>query len=123
MCFLNQRRSGRVLSSVIGFLLLTDIASAADNDWASYLGDSSRSHYSTLRQITKSNVRHLDLAWTYHSGDARSDNFSQIQCNPLIVDGVLYGSTPQLKLVALSATNGSVLWQFDPFVGSKEGGS
>ncbi|HTL18838.1 MAG TPA: PQQ-binding-like beta-propeller repeat protein [Patescibacteria group bacterium] len=122
MSFLHQHRSGRFVGSVFVFLAL-QVAFAADNNWSSYLGDSARSHYSSLRQINKNNVRQLELAWTYHSGDARSDNFSQIQCNPLIIDGVLYGSTPQLKLVALSATNGSALWQFDPFAGSKEGGS
>ena len=76
---------------------------AADENWASYLGDNSRSHFSKLKQIDRDNVGRLEVAWTYHSGDARSDNLSQIQCNPLVIDGVLYGTTPQLKLVALDA--------------------
>jgi quinoprotein glucose dehydrogenase len=62
------------------------------------------------------------VAWTYHSGDARDDNFSQIQCNPLIIDGILYGTTPQLKLVALDAATGHERWRFDPFAGSAKGG-
>jgi quinoprotein glucose dehydrogenase len=110
-------------SQLVVSLLGAGILSAAENNWSSYLGDSSRSHYSQLRQINEGNVRQLEVAWTFHSGDARSDNFSQIQCNPLIIDGVLYGTTPQLKLVALSATNGVELWRFDPFAGSKEAGS
>ncbi|HZR16616.1 MAG TPA: PQQ-binding-like beta-propeller repeat protein [Verrucomicrobiae bacterium] len=110
-------------SQVLITLLAGGIVSAADNNWSSYLGDSSRSHYSQLRQITPGNVRKLEVAWTFHSGDARADNFSQIQCNPLVIDGVLYGTTPQLKLVALNATNGNELWRFDPFAGSKESGS
>lgn len=92
-------------------------ATAAQQNWGSYLGDSSRSHYSELRQINQGNVRKLEVAWTYHSGDARADNFSQIQCNPLVIDGVLYGSTPQLKLVALDAATGLERWRFDPFAG------
>src|SRR5579859_4613397 len=104
---------------VIFSLFVAGIVSAADNNWSSYLGDASRSHYSELRQINPGNVRKLQVAWTFHSGDARSDNFSQIQCNPLVIDGVVYATTPQLKLVALSATTGTELWRFDPFAGSK----
>lgn len=87
-------------------------------DWPSYLGNSARTHYSMLTQISTTNVAQLEVAWTYHSGDARADNFSQIQCNPLIIDGVLYGTTPQLKLVALEAATGRELWRFDPFGGN-----
>lgn len=112
----------RVLSNLACWLLvalsctaLLAPARAAGRDWPVYLGDAASSHYSTLRQITPRNVRRLEVAWTYRSGDARADNRSQIQCNPLIVDGVLYGTSPQLKLVALDAATGRELWRFDPF--------
>ncbi len=59
----------------------------------------------------------LQVAWTYHAGDGRADNRSEIQCNPLIIDGVLYGTTPALKLVALDAVTGHELWRFNPFTG------
>jgi quinoprotein glucose dehydrogenase len=88
---------------------------SADQNWAEYLGDAGSSHYSTLRQITPATVNGLQPAWIYHSGDARSDNLSQIQCNPLVIEGVLYGTTPGLKLVALDAATGRELWRFDPF--------
>jgi quinoprotein glucose dehydrogenase len=93
-------------------------------DWPVYLGDSGSSHYSALKQITPRNVHRLTVAWTYHAGDGRADNRSQIQCNPLIVDGVLYGTTAQLKLVALEAATGKELWRFDPFAdaGGRGGG-
>ena len=55
------------------------------------------------------------MAWIYRSGDARTNNLSQIQCNPLIVDGVLYGTSPGIKLFALDAATGRELWRFDPF--------
>src|SRR6185369_15609566 len=51
------------------------------------------------------------------------DNFSQIQCNPLVVGGVLYGTTPRLKLVALDAVTGHELWRFDPFANTGSSGS
>lgn len=87
---------------------------AASHDWTVYLGDQAASHYSQLEQITPDNVGELEVAWQWHAGDARPDS-SQVQCNPLIIDGVLYAVTPQLKLVALDAAVGTELWRFDPF--------
>lgn len=95
---------------------------AADRDWPEYLGDKARSHYSSLDQINTHTVGRLQVAWTYHACDARDDNLSQIQCNPLIIDGVLYGTTPQLKLIALDAATGHERWHFDPFAGGAKGG-
>ena len=90
---------------------------AADKDWAVYLGDKASSQYSELKQITKENVGKLEVAWIYNAGDGRKDNRSQIQCNPLVIGGVLYGTSPQLKLVAVDAATGKELWRFDPFAG------
>ena len=66
---------------------LTLGASAADANWAFYLGDKSTSHYSPLAQITRGNLHQLEPAWIYHSGGADVENRSQIQCNPLIIGG------------------------------------
>ena len=82
--------------------------------WSHYLGDPGRSHYSTLDQITTDNVQNLQVAWEYSSGDKRSDNRSQIQCNPIIVDSVLYATTPSLDLIALKAHTGEEIWTFQP---------
>lgn len=84
-------------------------------DWPVAQGDSGRRLWSPLRQITPANVDQLRVAWTYHSGDASPENRSQIQCNPLVVGGVVYGTTPGLKLVALEGATGRELWRFDPF--------
>ncbi len=62
----------------------------------------------------------LEVAWTYASGDADSLNRSQIQCNPLIVAGTLYGTNPELKAFALNAKTGEEQWVFDPAVFSDE---
>lgn len=71
--------------------------------------------YSTLDQINTTNVKDLKLAWTYASGDADTvDNRSQIQCNPIIVDGVLYGTSPALKPFAIDAATGKEIWKFSP---------
>jgi quinoprotein glucose dehydrogenase len=75
------------------------------------------SHYSTLKQIDRSNVAQLQIAWTYESGDAFPG--SEMQCKPLIVDGVLYATTPKLRLIALDAATGKLKWDFDPNGGRK----
>ena len=75
--------------------------------WSSYLGDSGRSHYSTLSQITPENVQNLKVAWFYEATD-----FGQMQMNPLVVDSILYGITAALRVVALHAATGKELWIF-----------
>ena len=87
-------------------------------DWSSYLGDKSSSQYSPLDQINLENAANLEVTWIYRSGDSDSLNRTQIQCNPLVIDGVLYGSSPKLAFFALDAQTGKELWNFDPFEGS-----
>jgi len=97
--------------------------STAGANWAVYFGDTGGTHYSTLDQITPENVATLEPTWTFHTEDAAENNRSQIQCNPLVIDGVLYGSSPQLKLFAVDAATGRELWHFDPIEGANlEGG-
>ena len=55
-------------------------------------GDPGHTQYSPLDQIDTSNVDRLEVAWTYRTGDARDEGRSQIQCNPIVVDGVLYAT-------------------------------
>ena len=75
--------------------------------WSSYLGDSGRSHYSTLSQITPENVQNLKVAWSYEAADS-----GQMQMNPIVVDSILYGVTAALRVVALHAATGKEIWQF-----------
>ena len=75
-------------------------------------GNKSNNHYSSLAQIDTNNVLSLKKAWEYHTGDA--DDKTQIQTSPLIIDGVLYGVSPKLKLFALDAGTGKERWVFNP---------
>ena len=84
-------------------------------DWRIVGGDAASSQYSPLSQIHRGNVAGLKVAWRYRTGDARADGRSQIQCSPIIVGRVLYGTSPQLKLFALDAATGKERWVFDPF--------
>jgi quinoprotein glucose dehydrogenase len=72
--------------------------------------------YSTLDQINTTNVTRLQVAWTYDSHD--SFRGSEMQSNPIIVDGVLYATTPTLKVIAVDAATGKEVWKFDPSGGA-----
>ena len=82
-------------------------------DWPQYLGDASSSQYSGLTQINRENVDRLEQVWEYHSEGGKQSG--QIQCNAIIIDGILYGSSPKLKIFALDAATGVERWKFDPF--------
>jgi quinoprotein glucose dehydrogenase len=83
-------------------------------NWSEYNGDGDRSHYSPINQITKENVSKLKVAWEYSSGGADSvGNRTQIQCNPIIIDGVLFGVSANTQAFAVDATNGKELWKTD----------
>ncbi|GAA0877891.1 hypothetical protein GCM10009119_08590 [Algoriphagus jejuensis] len=82
-------------------------------DWSHYGGPEDGSRYSALDQINLENVAQLEVAWTYSTGDATER--SQIQCQPIVVDGLLYATTPTLNVFALEAATGAEVWRFDPF--------
>ena len=84
-----------------------------DTDWPVYLGDSARSHFSPLQQITRNNVDQLTLAWRYDSGSLKEDESGLMYTSPLVIDGVLYGLSPKLVPFALDAATGKELWRVD----------
>lgn len=89
----------------------------AGRDWSVYGGNPESIRYSTLTQINSGNVHDLKLAWTFDSGDAYPG--SEMQCNPLVINGTLYATTPKVNVVALDAATGKLLWRFDPHQGRK----
>jgi quinoprotein glucose dehydrogenase len=74
--------------------------------------------YSSLKQINRSNVTRLQVAWTYHTGDVSDGKQypvrSAFETTPLAVDGVLYFTTVFCRLIALDAETGREIWAFDP---------
>jgi quinoprotein glucose dehydrogenase len=84
------------------------------NDWRVTGGDPGNTRYSPLDQITTQNVTQLRVAWTYHTGDLSPDGHGEIQATPIVVDGILYTTTPALAVVALHADRGTLIWRFDP---------
>ena len=87
--------------------------STPEREWRTYLGDRAASHASPLDEIDRANVSRLEVAWTYDSGGLAQGGASQIQFNPLVVKGVLYGVSPSLRYFALDAATGEQLWSFD----------
>ena len=88
-----------------------------NEDWPLYGGNKAGNRHSLLDQINLENVNHLQIAWVYHSEKGISDKqiHSEMECQPIEVNGILYGASPQLKLFALNAATGKRLWEFDPF--------
>jgi quinoprotein glucose dehydrogenase len=86
-------------------------AQAKSVDWPVYGGGTDHTHYSTIDQITPANVGKLQVAWTYVTHDEFPG--SEMQANPIVVDGVLYATTPKLRVFALDAATGRELWTFD----------
>jgi quinoprotein glucose dehydrogenase len=99
------------LSIFVFLVSIGPIHAQANSDWNAYLGNKQSNQYSPLTEITPTNAHQLKVAWEYHTGDKK---LGQIQTNPLIVDGILYGTSPTMHLFALNAATGQELWKFDP---------
>jgi quinoprotein glucose dehydrogenase len=104
-----------VLSSLVCVAAVALAQAPRDLDWPTN-GGIDNIRYSPLTQITRDNVSKLQVAWTYDSHDAFKD--SEMQSNPIVVDGVLYATTPTLKVVAVDAADGHEIWKFDPSGGA-----
>jgi quinoprotein glucose dehydrogenase len=95
--------------------LMAILAPTQDNpntNWTEFNGDGSRSHYSPLTQISKDNIQSLKVAWTYASGGAdETGGRTQIQCNPIIIDGTLYGVSASTQAFAVDAATGKEIWK------------
>ncbi len=91
--------------------------SGVGKDWPVYNGGPDSIHYSSLKQINRDNVGNLKPAWSFDTGDAYPG--SELQCNPIVVDGVLYATTPKVNVIALDGATGQLLWRFDPHQGRR----
>ena len=81
-------------------------------EWRFYGGDSGGTRFSSLQQINRQNVSALKRAWTYHTGEVNRENetdrhqVAPFETTPLVVDGMLYLSTPSNRVIALDAETG-----------------
>jgi quinoprotein glucose dehydrogenase len=116
-----------ILLSLSGYTFFAGCQAEAEEDdkpynWPVYSGRLGGSKYAALNQINRDNVKSLKLAWIFRSEDKRERPATTIECNPIIIDGVMYLTTPGLKLVALDARNGKELWRFNANEGQSAGG-
>ncbi len=86
-------------------------------EWREYGGDSGGQRFSSLADVTPDNVRCLEPAWTYRTGDLPRSGSSQYlasEVTPILVDGTLYLCTPHNRVIALDPETGAERWSYDP---------
>ena len=93
-------------------------AAPQDVTWTAYGGHFGGGRYSDLGDIGPGNVAGLVIAWTYHTGEASLEAADKdkavFEATPIVVDGLLFVSTPFNRVIALDAETGSERWRFDP---------
>jgi len=93
-------------------ILCASLSAQSYRDWRIYGGGADNIRYSTVKQIHRGNVHKLRVAWTFDTGDASQG--SEMQCNPIVVDGLLYATTPKMNVIALDAATGKLRWRWNP---------
>jgi quinoprotein glucose dehydrogenase len=89
----------------------------ADEDWPAYGRTQSGLRYSPLKQINTENVKDLQVAWEYHTGEFKTENDSgetTNQVTPIKVGDNMYICTTHQKLTALDPATGKAKWTYDP---------
>jgi glucose dehydrogenase len=92
-------------------------------DWPAYGGSPSSTHYSSLTQINRDNVKNLEKAWVFDTGDATPGGDVEWESTPIKIGDTLYLISPKVRLFALDAATGKQKWVFDPNSGGKVLGS
>src|SRR5580692_6546818 len=89
-----------------------------EQGWPNYGNDPGGTRYSPARQIDRTNVTQLQVAWTYRTGalpyDEELDKKAAFEATPILIDGKLFLSTPYDHVIALNAVSGVKIWEFDP---------
>jgi quinoprotein glucose dehydrogenase len=123
--FRGTRRTFLKTAAVTGAFIPGLRAAAKDpaREWQHYGGDPGASRYSPLDHINRSNVKRLKVAWVHHTEDAVERPATTIECTPIVVDGVMYVTSPMLEVRALDAATGKILWAFNPASGARRRGA
>jgi len=117
-------QSKHLVLLIFAGLLLNSWSDSGNNDystWATYGGTKDANRYSSIDQINLGNVAQLKEAWVFNTGDKdTANNRSEMQCNPIIIDGTLFLTSSKLKLFALDPATGKEKWVFDPNANAEE---
>ena len=124
-CFMTTSSPQRLFSH---FLLASTLLIACHREpdynrsWSVYKADASSSSYSALTQVNKQNVHELQVAFQFNPDDARGSRPGNNECNPIIIDSILYATSARHRLYAIHASTGEKIWSYDPFNGGEGGG-
>lgn len=91
--------------------------------WSHYNGDITGSKYSSLDQIHTGNVKELKVRWKFNTNDLPASNFSNMECNPLVLGHTIYVTSPTVAVIALNAHDGTELWRYETHPGLKNRGT
>src|SRR6266404_7259425 len=81
---------------------------ATGADWPSHGGTQLSWRFSSLNQISNTNVKKMVPVWTFQTGDY-SDG---LETTPIAIDGVVYISTAYSNVFALDGATGKLIWQY-----------
>lgn len=118
-CFVRVKS---LLVLIIGTLLISCQSSDQNRTWSIYKADALSTSHSPLKLINKKNVDQLKLAWKFIPNDARNTRIGSSECNPIIIDGIMYVTSARHRVYALNANTGETIWSYDPFNGGEGGG-
>ena len=90
-----------------------DLATPASVDWPTNGGDYGQTRYSTLKQVTRANVRRLRPAWHLRFGGSGVGSKYKGEGTPLVYEGVMYTVTGANDVFAIDAAKGTLLWRYD----------
>jgi quinoprotein glucose dehydrogenase len=107
--------SPKVLICTLVLITAPVRAEGPDTDWRHFLKDPAATRYTRLDQIDRANVKDLKVAWVYHTGSNSDELKTAIECNPLVIDGVMYVTSPVLEVIALDAATGRLIWKSNIF--------
>jgi glucose dehydrogenase len=103
--------------ALVGFSLAIPLAQSRQVEWLYYGGDQGGSKYSALTDVNLETVQKLQIAWQWKHFDVPMEQYDttpgQFEAVPLMIDGVLYVTTPYNNIAALDGETGKELWRFD----------
>jgi quinoprotein glucose dehydrogenase len=106
------------VTKLLAVLLLGASANAQDVGWPHYGNDAGGTRYSASRQIDRTNVARLQLAWSYRTGAMQVETGlkrkATFEATPILAENRLYLTTPYNHVIALDPRTGTRLWEYDP---------
>jgi len=106
-----------ILAGSLTLVALQRADASKQVEWLYYGGDQGGMKYSALADVNPGNVQRLQIAWQWKHFDAPIEQYKtvpgQFESTPLMIDGVLYVTTPYNNIAALDAETGKELWRFD----------